>query len=470
MRSYATTIRGHRHQFADLKEVMAKATPMRSGDCLAGIAALDARERAAAQTVLADVPLDRFLEELLIPYESDEVTRLILDMHDKPAFEPVKDLTVGQFREWLLRYETTGDVLSTVARGLTPEMVAATSKIMRNQDLVLAASKCRVVTRFRDTIGLEGRFSVRLQPNDPTDNLKGIASEILDGLLYGCGDAVIGINPATDSTATVRRLLDLVADLIANYRIPTQSCVLAHVTTQIQAIEAGAPVDLVFQSIAGTEQANSSFGISLKLLREAHEAALSLKRGTIGDNVMYFETGQGSCLSAGAHGGVDQQTCETRAYAVARHFRPLLVNTVVGFIGPEYLYDGKQIIRAGLEDHFCGKLLGLPMGCDVCYTNHAEADQDDMDTLLTLLAAAGCTYVMGVPGADDVMLSYESTSFHDAQYVRQVLGLRPAPEFEAWLKSMGVLDDGGRLRTIEAGHRLLHALEDVKPSTATERG
>ena len=468
MRSYATTIRGRRHQFADLRDVMAKATPMRSGDSLAGIAALDARERAAAQTVLADIPLDRFLEELLIPYESDEVTRLILDTHDKSAFEPVKDLTVGQFREWLLRYETTGDMLSAVAPGLTPEMVAATSKIMRNQDLVLAASKCRVVTRFRDTIGLEGRFSVRLQPNDPTDNLKGIASEILDGLLYGCGDAVIGINPATDSTATVRTLLDLVADLIATYRIPTQSCVLSHVTTQIQAIEAGAPVDLVFQSIAGTEQANSSFGISLKLLREAHDAALSLKRGTLGDNVMYFETGQGSCLSAGAHGGVDQQTCEARAYAVARHFRPLLVNTVVGFIGPEYLYDGKQIIRAGLEDHFCGKLLGLPMGCDVCYTNHAEADQDDMDTLLTLLAAAGCTYVMGVPGADDVMLSYQSTSFHDAQYVRQVLGLRPAPEFEAWLKTMGVLDDVGRLRTVEAGHRLLHAVENVKPFSANE--
>ena len=464
MRSYATTIRGRQYQFAGPKEVMAKATPMRSGDCLAGVAAADARERAAAQTVLADVPLDRFLEELLIPYEADEVTRLIIDTHDKAAFEPVKDLTVGQFREWLLRYETTGDELSALAPGLTPEMVAAVSKIMRNQDLVLAASKCRVVTRFRDTIGLAGRFSVRLQPNDPTDNLKGIASEILDGLLYGCGDAVIGINPATDSSAAVRTLLELVADLIGTYSIPTQSCVLAHVTTQIEAIEAGAPVDLVFQSIAGTERANSSFGISLKLLREAHDAALSLKRGTLGDNVMYFETGQGSCLSAGAHEGVDQQTCEARAYAVARHFCPLLVNTVVGFIGPEYLYDGKQIIRAGLEDHFCGKLLGLPMGCDVCYTNHAEADQDDMDTLLTLLAAAGCTYVMGVPGADDVMLSYQSTSFHDAQYVRQLLGLRPAPEFEAWLTKMGVLDEAGRHIPVDSRHRLLHAVEDVKPA------
>jgi len=455
MSQYATTPGGRGYQFGGLRELLAKATPLRSGDCLAGLAAKDATERAAAQLVLADVPLQRFLDDPIIPYEQDEVTRLILDTHDRPAFEPVHDLTVGQFREWLLRYETTSDTLAALAPGLTPEMAAAVSKIMRNQDLILAASKCRVVTRFRNTIGLPGRFSVRLQPNHPTDDLKGIAAAILDGLLYGCGDAVIGINPATDSTAAVRRLLDLTADLITTYQIPTQSCVLAHVTTQVDAISAGAPVDLVFQSIAGTEKANKSFGISLKLLREAHEAALSLKRGPLGDNVMYFETGQGSCLSADAHEGVDQQTCEARAYAVARHFRPLLINTVVGFIGPEYLYDGKQIIRAGLEDHFCGKLLGLPMGCDVCYTNHAEADQNDMDTLLTLLAAAGCSYVMGVPGADDVMLSYQSTSFHDAQYVRQLLGLRPAPEFEAWLHEMSVVDERMRLKTIGPQHKLL---------------
>ena len=455
MSRYATNIRGRHYQFQDLKEVMAKATPLRSGDCLAGVAAANATERAAAQVVLADVPLERLLHEPLVEYEQDEVTRLILDTHDRAAFEPVRDLTVGQFREWLLRYETTAEELLRLAPGLTPEMVAAVSKIMRNQDLVLAASKCRVVTRFRNTIGLPGRFSSRLQPNHPTDDLKGIAAAILDGLLYGCGDAVIGINPATDNTAAVRSLLDLVAELIATYRIPTQSCVLAHVTTQLAAMEAGAPVDLVFQSIAGTEQANASFGISLQLVREAREAALSLGRGTVGDNVMYFETGQGSCLSAGAHHGLDQQTCETRAYAVARQFHPLLVNTVVGFIGPEYLYDGKQIIRAGLEDHFCGKLLGLPMGCDACYTNHAEADQNDMDTLLTLLAVAGCTYVMGVPGADDVMLGYQSTSFHDIQYVRQAMGLRPAPEFEDWLRTMGVMEENLRLREVELNHRLL---------------
>jgi ethanolamine ammonia-lyase large subunit len=460
MNHYATTVKGHTYQFNNLRELLAKATPLRSGDCLAGLAAAHARERAAAQVVLAEVPLARFLEELLVSYESDEVTRLIVDSHDPIAFAPVKNFTVGEFREWLLRYETTSEILTALAPGLTPEMAAAVSKLMRNQDLVLAASKCRVVTRFRNTIGLPGRFSVRLQPNHPTDDLKAIAAAILDGLLYGCGDAVIGINPATDSTAAVRRLLDLTSNLIATYRIPTQSCVLSHVTTQIDAIASGAPVDLVFQSIAGTEKANTSFGISLKLLREAHEAGLSLKRGTLGDNVMYFETGQGSCLSADAHHGIDQQTCEARAYAVARAFRPLLVNTVVGFIGPEYLYDGKQIIRAGLEDHFCGKLLGLPMGCDVCYTNHAEADQNDMDALLTMLAVAGCTYVMGVPGADDIMLSYQSTSFHDAQYVRQLLGLRPAPEFEAWLEEMKVMDRNLRLKDVDSRHRLLDSIED----------
>jgi ethanolamine ammonia-lyase large subunit len=395
------------------------------------------------------------LDEPIIPYEDDEVTRLIVDGHDRTAFEPVAELTVGEFRNWLLRYETTTEVLSALSPGLTAEMVAAVSKLMRNQDLILAASKCRVVTRFRNTIGLAGRLSIRLQPNHPTDDPVGIAASILDGLLYGCGDAVIGINPATDSVETVIQLLGMLDDVIHRYQIPTQGCVLAHVTTQLAAIERGAPVDLVFQSIAGTEAANTSFGITLKLLDEAQQAAKSLGRGKLGDNVMYFETGQGSCLSAGAHHGVDQQTLETRAYAVARRYEPLLVNTVVGFIGPEYLYDGKQIIRAGLEDHFCGKLLGLPMGCDVCYTNHAEADQDDMDNLLTLLAVAGCNYFMGVPGADDIMLNYQSTSFHDSHYLRQVLGLRPAPEFEAWLNEMRIARDGTRLLPINPEHHLI---------------
>jgi ethanolamine ammonia-lyase large subunit len=431
MARYAYTIAKTRYAFEDLRTLPAKASPLRSGDQLAGLAAATAEERVAAQRVLADVPLTAFLEEQVIPYESDEVTRLIVDGHDAAAFAPVRDLTVGVLRDWLLSYETDTEVLTRPAPGLTPEMVAAVSKIMRNQDLILVASKCRVVTRFRNTIGLPGRLSIRLQPNHPTDNAKGIAASILDGLLYGCGDAVIGINPASDSIDVTVRLLEMIEKLIDTYEIPTQSCVLTHVTSQIEAIERGAPVDLVFQSIAGTEKANASFGVTLSLLEEARQAALSLNRGTLGNNVMYFETGQGSCLSARAHHGVDQQTCEARAYAVARKFEPLLVNTVVGFIGPEYLYDGKQITRAGLEDHFCGKLLGLPMGCDVCYTNHAEADQDDMDTLLTLLGVAGCNYFMGVPGADDIMLSYQSTSFHDSHYLRQVLGLRPAPEFEA---------------------------------------
>jgi ethanolamine ammonia-lyase large subunit len=455
MSAFRATIGGTSYSFRDLRDLLAKATPLRSGDQLAGVAASDARERVAAQMALADVPLTRFLEEPVVPYETDEVTRLIVDTHDRAAFEAIKDLTVGQFREWLLAYETTGDVLARLAPGVTPEMAAAVSKVMRNQDLVLAASKCRVVTRFRNTLGLPGRLSVRLQPNHPTDDPKGIAASILDGLLYGCGDACVGINPATDNVAVTQSLIQLVGDLIAEYEIPTQSCVLAHVTTSIKAIEQGTPVDLVFQSIAGTEAANASFGVNLKLLEEAHQAALSLRRGTLGDNVMYFETGQGSALSAGAHHGVDQQTLEARAYAVARRFRPLLVNTVVGFIGPEYLYDGKQITRAGLEDHFCGKLLGLPMGCDVCYTNHAEADQDDMDTLLTLLGVAGVNYVMGVPGADDVMLNYQSTSFHDAQYLRQTLGLRPAPEFEQWLERMNVMRSGTRLVPVTGEHRLL---------------
>jgi ethanolamine ammonia-lyase large subunit len=455
MKPIRATLGKRSFDFASVKDLLAKASPARSGDVLAGVAAESEEERVAAQLALADVPLERFLEEPIIPYESDEVTRLIVDEHDAVAFRPVADLTVGQFRDWLLRYETGGEELKRLAPGLTPEMVAAVSKLMRNQDLILVASKCRVVTRFRNTIGLPGRLSIRLQPNHPTDDAAGIGASILDGLLYGCGDAVIGINPATDSVETVLRLLDMLATLIERYEIPTQSCVLAHVTTQLAAIERKAPVDLVFQSIAGTETANASFGINLSLLEEAQRAARSLGRGTVGDNVMYFETGQGSCLSAEAHHGVDQQTLEARAYGVARRFEPLLVNTVVGFIGPEYLYDGKQIIRAGLEDHFCGKLLGVPMGCDVCYTNHAEADQDDMDNLLTLLAVAGCNYFMGVPGADDIMLNYQSTSFHDCHYLRQLLGLRPSPEFEGWLEKMKIVGRDHRLLPIGEGHRLM---------------
>jgi ethanolamine ammonia-lyase large subunit len=455
MAQFRSTVAKETYSFQSIKELLAKASPARSGDALAGIAAENDEERVAAQLALADLPLRRLLDEPIVPYEDDEVTRLIVDGHDRRAFERIADMTVGEFRDCLLRYETTGEVLGELAPGLTPEMVAAVSKLMRNQDLILAASKCRVVTRFRNTIGLPGRLSIRLQPNHPTDDLVGIGASTLDGLLYGCGDAVIGINPATDSIETVVQLLGMLDELIQRYSIPTQGCVLAHVTTQLAAIERGAPIDLVFQSIAGTEAANGSFGINLKLLDEAHDAAKSLGRGTLGDNVMYFETGQGSCLSAGAHHGVDQQTLEARAYAVARRYKPLLVNTVVGFIGPEYLYDGKQIIRAGLEDHFCGKLLGLPMGCDVCYTNHAEADQDDMDNLLTLLAVAGCNYFMGVPGADDIMLNYQSTSFHDSHYLRQVLGLRPAPEFDAWLNEMRIMQDGTRLLEINRTHRLI---------------
>ncbi len=443
---WSITLAGRSHTFADLRTLLAKATPHRSGDSLAGLAAASAEERVAAQFVLADLPLALFLEDLLIPYEVDEVTRLIVDRHDARAFHPLSPMSVGQFRDWLLDYGTDHLALAAVAPGLTPEMVAAVSKIMANQDLILVASKCQVVTRFRNTIGLPGRLSVRLQPNHPTDDIKGIAASMFDGLTMGCGDAVIGINPATDQVSTTCSLLHLMDELIHRYEIPTQSCVLAHVTTQIRAMEQGAPVDLVFQSIAGSQAANKSFGIDLALLAEARDAALSLKRGTLGDHVMYFETGQGSALSANAHHGIDQQTMEARAYAVAREFSPLLVNTVVGFIGPEYLYDGKQITRAGLEDHFCGKLLGLPMGCDVCYTNHAEADQDDMDNLLTLLGVAGCNYIMGVPGADDIMLGYQSTSFHDAHYLRQVLQKRPAPEFETWLEARGINDPRGRLR------------------------
>jgi ethanolamine ammonia-lyase large subunit len=441
--------------FDDLKQLMAKATPLRSGDLLAGIAASCAEEAVAARMLLADQPLSLFLAEALIPYEADEVTRLIVDSHDAAAFAPVASMTVGDFREFLLSEAATSEVLARIAPGVTPEMAAAVSKIMRNQDLILAASKCRVTTAFRDTIGLPGAMSVRLQPNHPSDDLDGITASILDGLLLGSGDAVIGVNPATDSLDVIGQLLRRLDDLIGRFEIPTQSCVLTHVTSSIQLIERGAPVDLVFQSIAGTEAANGSFGVNLALLGEGLDAARSLRRGTVGDNVMYFETGQGSALSAGAHHGLDQQTAEARAYAVARRFEPLLVNTVVGFIGPEYLFDGKQIIRAGLEDHFCGKLLGVPMGCDICYTNHAEADQDDMDVLLTLLAAAGVTFIMGVPGSDDVMLNYQSTSFHDALYVRELLGLKRAPEFDAWLQRMKLADERGRLLPSQDRHPLL---------------
>lgn len=434
---------------------MAKASPLRSGDQLAEVAAENAEERVAAQMALAEVPLKKFLEDFVIPYEEDEVTRLIVDSHSNEAFSVVSHLTVGDFRNWLLAYETDAKSLEALRPGLTPEMVAAVSKIMRNQDLILVANKCEVISKFRNTQGLKGHFSTRLQPNHPTDDLKGIAASLLDGLFYGSGDAVIGINPATDNLQTVMKLYDMLDAVISKFEIPTQSCVLSHVTTTIEAINKNTPVDLIFQSIGGTEKTNQSFGISLSILQEAYEAGLSLNRATLGQNVMYFETGQGSSLSANAHHGVDQQTCEARAYAVARKYSPLLVNTVVGFIGPEYLYDGKQIIRAGLEDHFCAKLLGLPMGCDVCYTNHAEADQDDMDNLLTLLAAAGCNYIMGVPGADDIMLNYQSTSFHDALYVRQLLNLRPAPEFEAWLKKMDIMNDQLKLSDSEHAQKLL---------------
>jgi len=450
MTAYSHSAGGRSYRFDGLKDLMAKASPERSGDKLAGIGAADAQERVVAQMALAELPLRTFLDEVLIPYEDDEVTRLIIDTHDAAAFAPVSHLTVGGFRDWLLSDAADEPALARLTRGLTPEMAAAVSKIMRNQDLILVAQKCRVVTRFRNTLGLKGRLATRLQPNHPTDDASGIAASIVDGLLYGSGDAVIGVNPATDNIAQVIALLRMLDSVIAKYAIPTQSCVLTHVTTTIDAISRGAPVDLVFQSIAGTQGANAGFGVNLSVLGEACAAARSLKRGSLGNNVMYFETGQGSALSANAHHGVDQQTCEARAYAVARRFEPLLVNTVVGFIGPEYLYDGRQIVRAGLEDHFCGKLLGVPMGCDVCYTNHAEADQNDMDTLLTLLAVAGVNYVMGVPGSDDIMLNYQSTSFHDALYVRRALGLKPAPEFETWLHEVGVFERGEALKLAEA--------------------
>ena len=461
--NYRTTLRGKTFDFENLRLLMAKASPLRSADELAGLAAESEQERALAQQVLAEVPLRQFLEEPLIAPEQDEVSRLILEQHDEAAFAPVSSLTVGGLRDWLL--SDAGD-FSLLSKGLMPEMAAAVSKLMRNQDLIAVARRCRVITRFRNTIGLPGRLSTRLQPNHPTDDVRGIAASTLDGLMYGSGDAVIGINPATDNLDNVHNLLCLLDEIIQRHEIPTQSCVLSHVTTSIELMRRGSPVDLVFQSIAGTEAANRSFGIDLALLGEARAMALELGRGTLGDNVMYFETGQGSALSANAHHGVDAQTCEARAYAVARAFSPLLVNTVVGFIGPEYLYDGKQIIRAGLEDHFCAKLLGLPMGCDVCYTNHAEADQNDMDNLLTLLGVAGCSFVMGIPGADDVMLAYQSTSFHDALYLREALGLRPAPEFEDWLQRMGIFNERNALADARLSTPLLQQFDSLPRSSA----
>ncbi|MGJ7507025.1 ethanolamine ammonia-lyase subunit EutB [Variovorax sp. GT1P44] len=462
---YRTTIESQVFEFDDLKQVMAFASPARSGDYLAGIGAATAQQRLAARHVLAETPLKQFLTEALIPYEDDNITRLIIDDHDAEAFAPVSHLTVGDFRNWLLSEEADTAVLTALASGLTPEMVAATSKLMRNQDLIAVARKCSVVTRFRDTIGLPGHLAVRLQPNHPTDDLRGVAASTLDGLLMGAGDAVIGINPVSDSLSVLGALLHMLDEVIQRFEIPTQSCLLTHVTNTLKLAESGAPIDLVFQSIGGTEKTNRSFGVTPELLDEAYAAVLSLKRGTIGENLMYFETGQGSALSANANFGVDQQTCEARAYALARRYKPLLINTVVGFIGPEYLYDGKQIIRAGLEDHFCGKLLGLPLGCDVCYTNHAEADQDDMDTLLVLLGTAGINFIMGVPGADDVMLNYQSTSFHDALFLRETMGLKRAPEFEAWLQRMQITDGAGRLQA-PSSNRLLAGMNELKALTA----
>lgn len=459
--SYRHAIGTRTYVFEDLRTLLAKATPVRSGDQLAGLAAESAEEGVAARMALADVPLSTFLNEMVVPYEEDEVTRLIMDTHNDAAFKPIASLTVGSFRDWLLSEEATTERLGAIAPGVTPEMAAGVCKLMRNQDLIAIARRCRIVTRFRNTIGLPGTMAVRLQPNHPTDDMRGIAASIADGLAFGCGDAVIGINPASDNMQVLADLLKMLDELIARLAIPTQGCVLTHVTTSVDLINRRVPIDLVFQSVAGTEAANKSFGVDLSILKEGFDAGRSLKRGTVGDNVMYFETGQGSALSANAHHDVDQQTLEARAYAVCRAYEPLLVNTVVGFIGPEYLYDGKQIVRAGLEDHFCGKLMGVPLGCDICYTNHAEADQDDMDTLLTLLGAAGVNYIMGIPGADDVMLNYQSTSFHDQLYIRDVLGLKRAPEFEAWLAAQGITGAGGRLIAPGQALQLLGPLAEI---------
>ena len=456
---YRHGLGGETYHFPDLKTLLAVASSARSGDQLAGLAAQSDAQRMAARYALADVPLSTFVHTALVPYEEDEVTRLIVDTHDQHAFAPIAHMTVGEFRDWLLSHEADTEALARIAPGITPEMAAAVSKLMRNQDLMSVARKIRVITKFRNTIGLPGCLSSRLQPNHPTDDLKGIAASTLDGLLYGMGDAVIGINPATDSVANGLALLDMLDQARQLYDIPTQTCVLTHVTNTLEIMNRGGAVDLVFQSVAGTQKANEGFGVNLAILREAHEAALALGRGTVGQNVMYFETGQGAALSAGAHHGIDQQTVETRAYAVARAYSPLLVNTVVGFIGPEYLYDGKQVIRAGLEDHFCAKLMGVPMGCDACYTNHAEVDQDDMDNLMTLLGVAGITFLIGVPGADDIMLNYQSLSFHDILTLRNMLGARPAPEFAAWLERMGLYDSlANQMRPLALGQTQLARL------------
>jgi ethanolamine ammonia-lyase large subunit len=462
---------GERFGFSGLREIFAKANEEKSGDQLAGLAARSEGERVAAKYALADLPLRKIIEEPLIAAKSDEVTRLIQETWDEDAFQPIAALTVGEFREYLLHDGTDEGTIKGLHWGVTPEMAAAVTKLMSNRDLVLAASKIRNVTRCRNTMGEHGVLGIRLQPNHPADDLNGILLSTVEGLLYGCGDAVIGVNPATDSIENVSSILNALARLIDTYQIPTQACCLAHITTQLAALERGTPVDLLFQSIAGTELANQSFGITLAILREGRERVLEhhAKRNVnvartnvawAGTQVMYFETGQGSALSAGAHHGVDQLTLEARAYGVARAFDPFLVNTVVGFIGPEYLYDERQIIRAGLEDHFMGKLLGLPMGCDVCYTNHANADQNSADNLMLLLASAGCNYFMGVPCSDDIMLNYQSTSYHDALAVRKLFNLRPAPEFLEWLQRMGIYSDlGPAVQTEEIQRQLVSGIE-----------
>jgi len=455
---YKHTVNNIVYVFNTLAELMAKATPLRSGDILAGIAAKSYQERVAAQMALSEIPICEFLNEPLIPYETDEVTRLIFDSHDKEGFKNISHLTVGDFRNYLLDNTIQKKELTSLQKSITPEIAAAVSKIMSIQDLILVSSKCEVITKFRSTVGLKGHLSTRLQPNHPTDDVKGILASVVDGLFYGSGDALIGINPAFDNINAQINLLKMLDDMRQQYKIPTQICVLSHITNTLVSIEKGAPVDLVFQSIGGTEKTNKSFGINLSILKEGYEAAQSLSRGTIGNNVMYFETGQGSSLSSNSNHGIDQQTLEARSYAVAREFNPFLVNSVVGFIGPEYLFDGKQIIRAGLEDHFCAKIMGLPMGCDICYTNHAEADQDDMDMLLTLLGTAGCNFIMGIPGADDIMLNYQSTSFHDALYIRKLLGLKPAPEFEEWLIKNGIMNHNNELLPLKSQHKLLELI------------
>lgn len=457
---YKHTVNNIVYVFNSLAELMAKATPLRSGDVLAGIVAKSYQERVAAQMALSEIPIGDFLNKPLIPYETDEVTRLICDSHDQENFKSISHLTVGDFRNFLLDNTVQKNELTSIQKSITPEIAAAVSKIMSLQDLILVSSKCEVITKFRSTVGLKGHLSTRLQPNHPTDDVKGILASVVDGLFYGSGDALIGINPAFDSINAQISLLKMLDDVRQQYKIPTQICVLSHITNTLVSIEKGAPVDLVFQSIGGTEKTNKSFGVNLSILKEGYEAAQSLSRGTIGNNVMYFETGQGSSLSSNSHHGIDQQTLEARSYAVAREFNPFLVNSVVGFIGPEYLFDGKQIIRAGLEDHFCAKIMGLPMGCDICYTNHAEADQDDMDILLTLLGNAGCNFIMGIPGADDVMLNYQSTSFHDALYIRKLLGLKPAPEFGEWLIKNGIMNQNNELLPLKSQHQLLALLNN----------